>query len=134
MNLGQVVGGAPIGIGTRGPGEQQLEIDRRLVQRRRRQLQRELEGIQQRKTREVEQRRLDHYTVGLVGYTNAGKSTLFNQLTNPDLPAPVGIFRSIKKMCYESALMDQVKAGKEKFGENPDLQALLEAGDTWEVQ
>ena len=80
-HLGQVVGGAPIGIGTRGPGEQQLEIDRRLVQRRRRQLQRELEGIQQRKTREVEQRRLDHYTVGLVGYTNAGKSTLFNQLT-----------------------------------------------------
>ncbi len=80
-HLGQVVGGAPIGIGTRGPGEQQLEIDRRLVQRRRRQLQRELEEIQQRKVREVDQRRHDHFTVGLVGYTNAGKSTLFNRLT-----------------------------------------------------
>ena len=80
-HLGQVVGGAPIGIGTRGPGEQQLEIDRRLVQRRRQQLGRELEEVQQRKTREVAQRRLDHFTVGLVGYTNAGKSTLFNALT-----------------------------------------------------
>ncbi|MCZ6834784.1 MAG: GTPase HflX [Planctomycetota bacterium] len=81
-HLGQIVGGAPIGIGTRGPGEQQLEIDRRLVQRRKKQLQRELEEVQQRKTREVAQRRVDHFTVGIVGYTNAGKSTLFNALTD----------------------------------------------------
>ncbi len=80
-HLERVVGGSPVGIGTRGPGEQQLEIDRRLVQNRLQQLKRELEEVQQRKTREVEKRKLDHFTVGLVGYTNAGKSTLFNRLT-----------------------------------------------------
>jgi len=80
-HLGQVTGGAPVGIGTRGPGEQQLEIDRRLVQRRLSQLRRELSDIQNRRTREVAQRNTDHFTVGLVGYTNAGKSTLFNALT-----------------------------------------------------
>lgn len=80
-HLGQVTGGAPVGIGTRGPGEQQLEIDRRLVQRRLAQLRRELERIHARKTREVTQRNEDFVTVGLVGYTNAGKSSLFNRLT-----------------------------------------------------
>jgi GTPase len=81
-HLGQVTGGAPVGIGTRGPGEQQIEIDRRLVQRRLKQLRRELEEIQQRSVREVEKRNSDYFTVGLVGYTNAGKSTLFNTLTS----------------------------------------------------
>ena len=80
-HLGQVTGGAPVGIGTRGPGEQQLEIDRRLVQRRLKQLRNELEGILRRKEREVATRNQDHFTVGLVGYTNAGKSTLFNRVT-----------------------------------------------------
>lgn len=80
-HLGQVTGGAPVGIGTRGPGEQQLEIDRRLVQRRLKQLRNELEGILRRKEREVSSRNEDHFTVGLVGYTNAGKSTLFNHVT-----------------------------------------------------
>ena len=80
-HLENIAGGAPIGIGTRGPGEKQLEIDRRLVQLRLRNLKRELERVQQRKSREVQRRNLDHYTVGLVGYTNAGKSTLFNSLT-----------------------------------------------------
>jgi GTP-binding protein HflX len=80
-HLGQVVGGAPMGIGTRGPGEQQLEIDRRLVQHRLQILKRDLGEIQERKTREVAQRNAAHFTVGLVGYTNAGKSTLFNTLT-----------------------------------------------------
>lgn len=80
-HLGQVTGGAPMGIGTRGPGEQQLEIDRRLVQNRLNRLKDELEEIQERKTREVANRNASHFTVGLVGYTNAGKSTLFNRLT-----------------------------------------------------
>jgi len=80
-HLERVTGGSPQGVGTRGPGEQQLEIDRRLVQRKKTQLQRELDEIQGRKSRSVRQRRLDHCTVGLVGYTNAGKSTLFNTLT-----------------------------------------------------
>ncbi|MCC6660216.1 MAG: GTPase HflX [Phycisphaerales bacterium] len=76
-----VGGGAVAGIGTRGPGEQQLEIDRRLVQRRRVMLSRELAEIQDRKRREVQARKTDFFTIGIVGYTNAGKSTLFNTLT-----------------------------------------------------
>lgn len=69
------------GIGGRGPGEQQLETDRRLVQARKLDLLRELRQIQDRKRREVRRRKSDHVTVGIVGYTNAGKSTLFNTLT-----------------------------------------------------
>ncbi len=80
-HLGQVTGGAPVGVGTRGPGEQQIEIDRRLVQRRLLRLQGELAEVQARKTREVLARRGEHFTVGLVGYTNAGKSSIFNALT-----------------------------------------------------
>ncbi|MDX2117763.1 MAG: GTPase HflX [Planctomycetota bacterium] len=69
------------GIGSRGPGEQQLEIDRRLVQSRRNDLEHEIRIVQDRKRREVQQRKQEHFTVGIVGYTNAGKSTLFNTLT-----------------------------------------------------
>ena len=80
-HLGQVTGGAPMGVGTRGPGEQQLEIDRRLVQRRLQHLRRELAEIHARSSRQVARRRAEHAVVGVVGYTNAGKSTLFNALT-----------------------------------------------------
>jgi GTPase len=73
--------GAGMGIGTRGPGETQLETDRRIVRRRISDLKSEIVGIQKRKTRMVEQRNLEHFTVCVVGYTNAGKSTLFNTLT-----------------------------------------------------
>ena len=81
-HLERLVGrGGVGGIGTRGPGEQQLEIDRRLVQKRRLALEGELDIIQARKRREVAARKREHFTVGIVGYTNAGKSTLFNTLT-----------------------------------------------------
>ncbi|MFW6108156.1 MAG: GTPase HflX [bacterium] len=66
-------------IGTRGPGEQQLESDRRLVRRRRDKLKHQLDTIQERKERQVASRR--SYTISLIGYTNAGKSTLLNALT-----------------------------------------------------
>lgn len=70
------------GIGTRGPGETQLETDRRRIQRRIDQLKRELEAVR-RVRRQQRQRReaVPVPTVALVGYTNAGKSTLFNRLT-----------------------------------------------------
>ncbi|HVP11595.1 MAG TPA: GTPase HflX [Phycisphaerae bacterium] len=68
-------------IGTRGPGETQIEIDRRIVQRRVSFLRQQIADIDRRKLREVKARR-DFFTVGLVGYTNAGKSTLLNALTN----------------------------------------------------
>lgn len=81
-HLERIVGHGGIGgIGTRGPGEQQLEIDRRLVQRRKLALEGELKEIQARRRREVQSRKREHFTVGIVGYTNAGKSTLFNTLT-----------------------------------------------------
>jgi GTP-binding protein HflX len=68
------------GIGLRGPGETQLEEDRRLVAHRIRDLRQRLAEVQARKQREVGSRR-EEYTVSLVGYTNAGKSTLMNALT-----------------------------------------------------
>ena len=70
-----------MGIGTRGPGETQLETDRRLVRKRISALKGEIENVQARKSRLVAQRNLEHFTVCVVGYTNAGKSTLFNTLT-----------------------------------------------------
>jgi len=73
--------GAVGGIGTRGPGEKQLEIDRRLVQKRLTQLRQQIKQIDRRKQRQVRSRS-DHFTVSLVGYTNAGKSTLLNLLTD----------------------------------------------------
>jgi GTP-binding protein HflX len=68
------------GIGLRGPGETQLEEDRRLVGARIRDLKARLVEVQARREREVRSRREEH-TVSLVGYTNAGKSTLMNALT-----------------------------------------------------
>jgi len=67
-------------IGARGPGETQLESDRRLLRKRITDLKRELEEIERRKLREVVSRS-ERFTIGLVGYTNAGKSTLLNRLT-----------------------------------------------------
>jgi len=70
------------GIGLRGPGETQLETDRRLLGRRIRVLNERLEAIRARRGRNRRaRRRADCQTVSLVGYTNAGKSTLFNALT-----------------------------------------------------
>jgi GTP-binding protein HflX len=68
------------GIGLRGPGETQLEVDRRLVSNRIRDLKQKLAEVQARKEREVKSRAAEH-TVSLVGYTNAGKSQLMNTLT-----------------------------------------------------
>ncbi len=94
-HLERIVGGAPTGIGTRGPGEQQLEIDRRIVQRKMADLRIEIKELQARKQREVAKRNQDYYTVGLVGYTNAGKSTLFNTATGADTYADDKLFATL---------------------------------------
>ncbi|MCW5756321.1 MAG: GTPase HflX [Phycisphaeraceae bacterium] len=95
-HLERIVGTGGIGgVGTRGPGEQQLEIDRRLVQRRRLELERELKQVQERKRRAVRQRNAERFTVGLVGYTNAGKSTLFNTLTEGGAYADDRVFATL---------------------------------------
>lgn len=70
------------GIGTRGPGEQKLEVDRRRIRDRIARLKRELEKLERHRSLVRKgRRRKDFFSVGIVGYTNAGKSTLLNALT-----------------------------------------------------
>ena len=94
-HLERIAGGAPTGIGARGPGEQQLETDRRIVQRRTNELRREIKRLQSRKQREVARRNKDFFTVSLVGYTNAGKSTLFNAVTEGGAYADDKLFATL---------------------------------------
>jgi GTP-binding protein HflX len=83
------------GIGSgRGPGEKQLETDRRLVDNRIAELQRKLKEVEKRRQREVSGRR-DHLTVSLVGYTNAGKSTLMRALTGADVYVADKLFATL---------------------------------------
>jgi GTP-binding protein HflX len=86
--------GAVGAIGTRGPGEQQLEIDRRLVSRRISELRHELGGIDLRKLREIKGRK-DFFQICIVGYTNAGKSTLLNALTDAGVLAEDRLFATL---------------------------------------
>jgi GTP-binding protein HflX len=81
---GATAAGTVGGIGTRGPGEQQLEIDRRLVSKRITDLKRELSNIDRRRIREIDARK-GLFKICLVGYTNAGKSTLLNTLTDANV-------------------------------------------------
>lgn len=74
------------GIGTRGPGEKKLEMDRRLINSRVAQLNRELKEVQMhREITRAQRKRTGIPVVAIVGYTNAGKSTLLNKLTNADV-------------------------------------------------
>jgi GTP-binding protein HflX len=84
------------GIGLRGPGETQLETDRRLIGKRIRQLKSSLEHVDSRRTMNRQNRlRAGIPTVALVGYTNAGKSTLFNALTNADVYVEDKLFATL---------------------------------------
>ncbi len=82
------------GVGMRGPGERQLEVDRRLVEKRISDLRGDLKVIEKRKERQVSARS-DHMTVSLIGYTNAGKSTLMNALTEADVKAEDKLFATL---------------------------------------
>jgi GTP-binding protein HflX len=83
-----------MGVGMRGPGEKQLEVDRRLVEKRIHDLQDELNAIHRRKERQVAARS-ERRTVSLVGYTNAGKSTLLNALTGSGVLAADKLFATL---------------------------------------
>ena len=84
------------GIGTRGPGETQLETDRRRIQDRVAKLQAELRDLDKaRKTRSKSRRRAHIPLVTAVGYTNAGKSTLFNRLTDADVLVEDRLFATL---------------------------------------
>jgi GTPase len=84
------------GIGSRGPGETQLETDRRKIQRRLLQLKRELEDVRRVRTQQRHRRAaVPVPTIALVGYTNAGKSTLFNRLTDAGVLASSRMFSTL---------------------------------------
>ena len=92
----QTASGGSSPIGTRGPGETQLETDRRHIRRRIQKLEEELAAV--RKVRSTQRRRReknDFPVVSLIGYTNAGKSTLLNCLTNSDIPANDRLFDTL---------------------------------------
>ena len=94
-HLERIAAGAGVGIGTRGPGEMQLEIDRRIVRKRISDLKADITKIQDRKSRLVEERTREHFTACIVGYTNAGKSTLFNTLTSAGTLADDKLFATL---------------------------------------
>jgi GTP-binding protein HflX len=84
------------GIGTRGPGETQLEVDRRRIQRRITKLERDLERLSRtRATQRKARRRHGLPTVSLVGYTNAGKSTLLNRVTDAEVRVENRLFSTV---------------------------------------
>jgi len=84
------------GIGTRGPGETQLETDRRKIYRRMRHVQHQLENVRRVRAQQRERREsVPVETIALVGYTNAGKSTLFNALTKAGVLASSKMFATL---------------------------------------
>ena len=83
-------------IGTRGPGETQLETDRRHIRRKISKLREELEGVRRvRATQRSRREKNEVPVVAIVGYTNAGKSTLLNRLTGADIPANNRLFDTL---------------------------------------
>jgi GTP-binding protein HflX len=82
------------GIGTKGPGETQLETDRRLTRKRIKDLEKVLQKIDKEKQNQ-RKKRLDLFKIALVGYTNAGKSTLFNQLTSASADVGEKLFSTL---------------------------------------
>ncbi len=84
------------GIGTRGPGEQKLEVDRRRIRHRLRDLDREIQGIRKhRSLHRSGRRRVPYRVVAIVGYTNSGKSTLLNALTSAHVVAEDRLFATL---------------------------------------
>ncbi|MCX7935036.1 MAG: GTPase HflX, partial [Planctomycetota bacterium] len=93
------------GIGTRGPGERQLESDRRMIRKKIRALEWELKEIEARKAREVQGRR-EFFTACLVGYTNAGKSSLLNRLTGAETLVADRLFSTLDTLTRKLELPD----------------------------
>lgn len=95
------------GIGTRGPGETKLETERRAIQRRISHLQREVNQLQAHRARMRQQRQhQDIPSVAIVGYTNAGKSTLLNALTNAEVYTADQLFATLDPTTRRLSITD----------------------------
>ncbi len=94
------------GIGTRGPGETQLEVDRRLIRKRIDSLERELVKIEKQRQQRRKHRR-DIFKAALVGYTNVGKSTLLNALTESEVFVENRLFATLDATIRELRLSDR---------------------------
>jgi GTPase len=98
------------GIGTRGPGETQLEVDRRRVQERISRLHRELEEVRKHRTIQREGRQRHQWpVVAIVGYTNAGKSSLLNRLTKAGVVAEDKLFATLDPTTRQFVLPNKLK-------------------------
>ena len=96
------------GIGTRGPGETKLEADRRRIRVRMKTLSDDIDVVRRRRTQLRERRhKMDTPTVALVGYTNAGKTTLFNRLTKSDAEASNALFVTLDPLVRRVSLPDR---------------------------
>jgi GTP-binding protein HflX len=96
------------GIGTRGPGETKLEVDRRKIRTRIHTLQMEIDEVRRRRSQLRERRQKAAVpTVALVGYTNAGKTTLFNRLTDAEALASNALFVTLDPLVRRVRLPDQ---------------------------
>jgi GTP-binding protein HflX len=96
------------GIGTRGPGETQLETDRRRIRTRIQAVQREIDRVRHRRAQLRERRQKQSVpTVALVGYTNAGKTTLFNRLTDEHAAASNALFVTLDPLLRQVRLPDR---------------------------
>ncbi|MGI6175643.1 MAG: GTPase HflX [Christensenellales bacterium] len=94
LGSGQILSRLGGGIGTRGPGEKKLEVDRRRIRRRIFELEKEIKRLKQQRDLRRE-RRNEVPTIALVGYTNAGKSTLLNTLSGSDVTAEDKLFATL---------------------------------------
>ncbi len=97
------------GIGTRGPGETKLESDRRHIRERITRLERELEQVRQVRSVQRERRMKNSVpVVAIVGYTNAGKSTLLNRLTDAGIPANNRLFDTLDTTSRQLTVSDNL--------------------------
>ena len=115
------------GIGTRGPGETQLETDRRRIQRRLQHLKQEIEGVRRIRTQQRQRREsVPVPAVALVGYTNAGKSTLFNVMTHAGVLESARMFATLDPKLKAIVLPSRRKVlalGHSRFHPQPAAHA-----------
>lgn len=100
------------GIGTRGPGETKLEVDRRRIKKRIQILRKKLEKIEKHRERIRSKRREHAFLITLAGYTNAGKSTLLNALTEAGVYADNKLFATLDSTARKLNIMKEIHRGE----------------------